>query len=135
MYDREFINSNVMKYGKPTVVNHILSNLDKRGKYNCWGFTAAMLNWVSELKWIDSRTMEHLLQSNSVPVDSDNVRNGDIAVYREEDDYLEHTAIVIDVNEELLLHKPGSGKIEIQSFDGTVGDVTYGEIVEFRRPI
>jgi hypothetical protein len=131
---RSFILSNIEQFGKPETVENIIENLDKSGNYNCWGFTATMLNWISELKWLDSDEMEELLDSYSKPIDPEDVQDGDIAVYRRKNSKLDHTALVISAKDELLIHKPGSGEIETQNFDGTLGEAYYGDISEFRRP-
>jgi hypothetical protein len=103
-----------------------------RDGFNCWGFTAFMQGWISKLKWIDCDTMIQLLEENSIPIDPKELVPGDIAVY-EDDNYLEHTAVITDPLSEEFIHKPGACALEMQNFDNTLGKHKYGKISEFRR--
>jgi hypothetical protein len=100
--------------------------------FNCWGFTSFMQGWTNKLRWINREEMEDLLEANSHPIDPNELVPGDIAVY-EDDNCLEHTAIVTNPLDYELIHKPGGCKLELQNFENTLGEVSYGKITQFRR--
>lgn len=107
----------------------------KSRAYNCWGFTAYIFGWIRDYSWLSCYQMEDLLEEFSVPVDNPQV--GDIAVFRDEDDKLEHTAIITDKKVKHILHKPGGWDLEKTSIKHVEESsvYNYGVVTEYRRSI
>lgn len=104
--------------------------------YNCWGFTAALLDEQEELRWLPWEDMEDFLANRTEHVEG-TPQVGDIAVFREGPE-LEHTAVVTrpckTVEKVGIIHKPGPMDLE----HNTIGHSyqrhpEYGVVTEFRR--
>jgi hypothetical protein len=99
--------------------------------FNCWGFTAFYCEWEEEANWLDSRVMEKLLEEYTKPISKEEIRAGDIAVFRR-DSYLTHTAVMLpDGN--TICHKPGGNPLCIDTIEeatNSYGTVTYARAIE-----
>ena len=128
------IASKIVKNGNlPRYINK-LSN----GYYNCWGFTAFALKMVRRIYWLCNDDMENLLEKNTIPVNKKNLQNGDIVVYRgtwSRPNYLLHTAIIVDVKTEKIIHKNGYEALTTGTIYGTeyTSQNWKNETVTFRR--
>lgn len=90
--------------------------------YNCWGCTALLFGWISEPVWLNDKDMDRYLSQYTVPVSFFDIQDGDIVVYRnEEDNELLHTAVLLDAKNELVVHKPGPLDAEV----ATIHDIAY----------
>lgn len=113
--------------------NKQILNTD-RWEFNCWGLTACLLGWDLKLCWTNDEIMERFLQSCSVTVSDPII--GDIAVFRDFDGRLSHTAVLTElVPERKFIHKPGARDLEVltsEEIENRYGE-WYGKIKEFRR--
>lgn len=113
-----------------------------RQDFNCWGFTSYVMGW-RELAWLDERQIEEDLDRYTTVIDKAEAEPGDIVVYRWYPSYrldpdrriISHSAVLINPGENLMIHKPGNGRLEFAKTDGSLG-YDYGqcsEITEYRR--
>ena len=98
--------------------------------YNCWGFVAYYLGWEEQAKWLDRYQMEDYLKSNARPINPDEVKAGDIAVFRRCGSHLEHTAIIMPTTS-IVCHKPGNNPLCIETVDDA--HETYGGTITYVR--
>ena len=106
--------------------------------FNCWGFTARLLDWIDRERWLKNGEMRDLLSSHSIHIEESEVQVGDIAVYGDVDVHLEHTALVSELSEDgnhIFVHKPGACALEVASISEVLDwHGVYGDITEWRRP-
>jgi hypothetical protein len=95
-----------------------------RGSFNCWGFTAYYHEWEKEALWLEGRVMEDHLEAHTTPIRKEDVRAGDIAVFRR-DMYLTHTAILLPSGD-VVCHKPGGLALCIDTIEAAAK--SYGEV-------
>lgn len=115
--------------------NTFLGEMYKNGKYNCWGFTAFILGWNSRLEWLDEDEIEYFIEEYTVPIAKEELKPSDVLVYRYFDGIISHTAVMVDPDSGIFVHKPGSMTLELQNIEGTIGEVDYGKVSEYRRPL
>lgn len=99
--------------------------------FNCWGFTAYYCQWVAEAVWMESPKMESLLMTHTESISKDEVKAGDIAVFRY-GSYLSHTAVILP-NGTMICHKPGATALCIDTIDAaskSYGKVSYARAIE-----
>ncbi len=99
--------------------------------FNCWNFTAQLEGWTSVTRWFDDYEMESYLDERTETIDRDDLRFGDIVVFRDDDDTLTHTGVY--TNDDEIIHKPGSMSIEIMEINQVCYEYPYGHVSEFRR--
>ena len=126
---------------------------EKRWRYNCWGFTQGILDNQDEFEWVEMSEMEDWLQDNTVEVTR--LKCGDIVVFRGVDEdacccnmcneegaevacdckpELLHTAILVDPEKMIIIHKPGGRQLERCTLESCMErNYIYGEATEFRR--
>ena len=133
--DKSKLDTVIKQYGNKDNMETLL-NRRSISSYNCWGFTAVMVGWETRLHWIHEDVMTDLLLRNSVTISESDVQNGDILVYSHKSDKLDlsHTAIMVDKDKRIFIHKPGGGPLELQDICGTLGNITYDGFYEYRRP-
>lgn len=104
-----------------------IPNVDR---YNCWGFVAFYFKWIPQAEWLDCDEMEEMLTCHTKAVTKP--RNGDIVVFRKEDGFLTHTAVMLDKTQETVCHKPGYDPLCVESVHDVVKYYLYGQ-PSFRR--
>ena len=104
---------------------------DGSGKsyYNCWGFTAFAFKWNPKLCWLSEGSIERYLEAFTKPVRKP--KTGDILVMRRFSS-LQHTAILVDAENKLAIHKPGGWKLEVNTIEG-VEEIYPGLKITYRR--
>ena len=85
---------------------------NNRVSFNCWGFVAAYLGWVDQLKWLTASEMTEFL-SKCQPVDE--LQAGDIIAYYSKEGWLVHTALY--AGDGYCYHKRGSAEFEFVKAD------------------
>ena len=130
--------------------------------YNCWGFTKGILQTEDTFEWTELREMEDWLKDNTVEIKMhrEPLKCGDIVVFRgvnEEECYcgveeydddgeitntpdctcepeLLHTAILVDPDQMIIIHKPGGWPLERCTVERVgLEHPIYGEVTEYRR--
>ena len=107
--------------------------------YNCWGFVKALFT-DCQFKWIQCYSqMEKWLNHYTRIVSTEQRKTGDIVCFRNNSNELTHTAILLNVGKNTLLHKPGRAPLEISDiYTVTEARSTYydyGLLAETRRYI
>ena len=135
------------------VTEHTHTPKEERWMYNCWGFTQGILDNREEFEWVGANDMETWLKKNTVIVTRP--KCGDIVVFRgvDEEDCccdmydeegaefsctckleLLHTALLVDPEKMIIIHKPGGSRLERCTVDWVLQEAPhYGEVTEFRR--
>lgn len=106
-----------------------------REDYNCYGFVANMFGWDKIVIWKSGRVMEELLSTKTREIDKDNLKEGDIVVFKYPGGGIQHTAIVTDPENGTILHKPGSCNLEISTIDSTISKDNYGPNITYMEVI
>lgn len=109
--------------------------------YNCWAFTSLLFGWLKRICWLQDKTIEGYLDTKTVPISEKFVKVGDVVAFYDTENYtynrIEHTAVVYKVAKNKLnhvvLHKPGSGNIEIMSIRDVNRRYRYGNYIIFKR--
>lgn len=115
-----------------------VSNLNKTVKlskkytwdFNCWGATQYILDKNPELEWIDKEAMEEFLDDNTVIIEKEDLKRGDILCLYDSIG-LSHTAVYI--RNGVYFHKKGCNNGEYATLE-SITDIYYNyEYIEFRR--
>jgi cell wall-associated NlpC family hydrolase len=101
--------------------------------FNCWGFTASVLDLKSKAYWMDESEMEELLEENFHEVSRKDARLGDVVVYRDRYGDLTHTAIF--TGNGYVVHKPGNLSLERRSLSDVhrAYGFAYGHVAAYMR--
>jgi len=81
-----------------------IQNLGHTRKLNCWGATLLLLKEKRRLGWVSEERMEKFLKQKTMNVNK-GFKIGDIAVFRDGYDVLQHTATYVGNGE--WFHKRG----------------------------
>lgn len=111
-----------------------LSKINSSSTYfNCWGFTAFAFNWLPSLEWFEEYEMKYCIENFTRKVKKP--KFGDIVVMIDYQGDLEHTAILVDVENLKMIHKPGAHKLEVNDMDNIRELYNNVTLIEFRRPL
>lgn len=103
--------------------------------FNCYGYTAFMANWVKEPYWVAPAMMEEFLKDFTEPIKD--ICVGAILVMHYAWGEISHTALVYAIKdgEPQIVHKPGSGPMEVLSLSDLVEVyASWGTVTEYRYP-
>jgi len=98
--------------------------------FNCWSFTAFYCGWKERVYWMKGEEMEDELKLRTIPIGRENLKAGDIAVFRRRS-ILTHTAVLLPGGK-LVCHKPGGLDLCIDTMESAVnsyGNVTYARAI------
>jgi hypothetical protein len=139
------------------VTGHVGTPKERRGSYNCWGFTRGILETQEHFRWEDIESMEEWLSENTdeINMHKEPLKCGDIVVFRgvneglcccnmydeEGEDFevctcepeLLHTAVLVDPAQEIIIHKPGGRPLERCTIQAVLDEGAYGGVTEYRR--
>ena len=138
------LDSTVIYLNSNGVTEHTHAPREKRWRYNCWGFTRGILDKQEGFEWAGRYEMEKWLKRNTVHVTRP--KCGDIVVFRGVDEEegaefectckpeLLHTAILVDPEKMIIIHKPGGSPLERCTVDWVLQEAPhYGDVTEYRR--
>jgi len=105
--------SEIIKWAtKGGVLPYVPDTNHETNEFNCWGYTALSLGWISKPKWLSPEAMMAYIERNTREISPEEATIGDIvALYLKSDGELEHTAIVI--GGDVVIQKAGSCPIEV----------------------
>lgn len=127
----EYRESRIKSILKKNDLNFAVPDVEWPGQYNCWGYVAFNLGWEEKPVWLKGETMDDHLALYTKPIAKEEVRAGDIAVFRR-GDYLTHTALMTH-EPEIICHKPGANELCVDTMQRAIG--MYGDEVTYVRPI
>ncbi len=104
---------------------------EKDGDFNCWGFTAYSFKWIKKLEWFEYEEMDYCLWNFSEIVKTPRI--GDIVEFRDHFGDLIHTAILTNVKNKTLLHKPGYCTFEVNTIEGAKDIYGHNLKIKYRR--
>jgi hypothetical protein len=113
--------------------NNMPFHVPERGgwDFNCWGFVALNFGWTQRVRWVDTSEMESYLYAHTAPIVPSEATVGDIAVFRDSQGVLKHTALMT-CDPDIVCHKVGSQSLAVDTLENACR--TYTPHVTYVRP-
>jgi len=100
--------------------------------YNCWAFISYLFGWIDGLHWIYEDEIDDYLETYTIRVFGD-PEPGDIAAGYSDQGIILHTGLMVKGG--MILHKPGGGALDFETFHQGMNRRYWPETVEYRRVV